>query len=208
MTDLFSIWAIKMVHRLSLFSRFVKSVGSGLSAIFGVSILAVLAALVALFFRTATRSWISLDSSVDYKITTAGFLAALIAYTAISFDEIIVGLLSYTWSHVSGVVIKSDLITYESDEGPTTYEATIVYQYEVGESTYQRSRISVGGRSRSSRLDAEYDACVYPVNATVRVYVSPWDPECSILERGVPANLPLRCIVLIGLSALCISVII
>ena len=80
---------------------------------------------------------------------------------------------------------QSDYIS-GSDVGPRTmYQADIVYEYRIAGTICKGTRVSILDTSTNSKALAEKIRSRYPLDARVKVFIDPRDPEFAVLEPGV-----------------------
>ncbi len=83
---------------------------------------------------------------------------------------------------------KTDYVS-GSDVGPRTmYQADIIYEYRVAGTTYKGHRVSTLDTSTNSKALAVKVRDRYPLDARVKAYVDPRDPEFAVLETGVSTS--------------------
>ena len=89
-----------------------------------------------------------------------------------------------SWPTVPGVILSATLERHHSHKGGTSYSASIGYDYVVAGVHYDGTRLAFGSLSAS----AQYARAIldrYPMGKKVLVYVSPNDPQESVLEPGI-----------------------
>ena len=95
---------------------------------------------------------------------------------------------SVNWLYVQGVVTSSSVHEYEYDDSDgydhEGYRAKVFYSYSLNEISYIGNRVAYGA------LDSEAYSIVhrYPVGKNINVYIKPSDPNVSVLEPGLRAN--------------------
>ncbi len=130
------------------------------------------------------------------------FGLACIAVSVYLLLRALKGMRAAKWPQVHAVITRSMLKTqYASDSGKsaaetdyisgsdigprTMYQADIIYEYRVAGTTYKGHRVSTLDTSTNSKAMAVKVRDRYPLDAKVKVYIDPRDPEFAVLETGV-----------------------
>lgn len=96
---------------------------------------------------------------------------------------------SEAWPFVDGIIVESEMEYHRSNEGSGTYHARILYDYTVGGVLYSGDQVAYGDYGSSDSSHARSIVNRYPKGQSVLVYYDPNQPEESVLERGIQAQI-------------------
>ena len=93
---------------------------------------------------------------------------------------------SYYWPTTEGAVVMSCVKKREADEESTeSYGAEIKYQFNVKGEVKSSGTIGLADITDGRKAIAEAIVSRYAEDSLVRVYLSPHDPDVSVLEPGM-----------------------
>jgi len=90
---------------------------------------------------------------------------------------------SENWESVEGTITSSEISTSHGES--TTYGADVSYRFVVDDTVYKGDKVRLSEVSTSNYGRAQKIVEKYPIEAVVKVFYDPNDPESNVLEPGL-----------------------